>query len=71
MFCLSFFGLDVAIFLPTGCVDSCMPNSVVRNFSFCSIGAQNTCFRDFESWQHVYRMTEVGHFVRTVSLDVL
>ena len=53
MFCLSFFGLDRAILLPTECVDSCMPTAVIQNSSLCEIGAGSRCLREVESWQRV------------------
>jgi len=58
-FCVSFFVFRSCSgnLLPTWCVDSCRPTTVIRNSSFCEIGAWRKCFRTSKAGNTYYRIT--------------
>ena len=43
--------------LPTWCVDSCRPTTVIRNSSFCEIGVWRKCFLTSKAGNTYYRIT--------------
>jgi len=76
-FCVSFFVFRSCSgnLLPTWCVDSCRPTTVIRNSSFCEIGVWRKCFLTSKAGNTYYRITNksaillselfrVAHFLR-------